>query len=139
MKKMLFLAVLAIGIIFTAIQARSLGKQEVPAAVLTAFKQKFPQAAEVEWKKEKDGNWEAEFEMGEKESEMSATFDPSGKWLETETEISIADLPVAVKAAVQGKKVKEASKIMRTDGSTVYEAEVKGKDLLFDANGKTVN
>ena len=70
--------------------------------------------------------------------EMSAVFAADGKWLETEQEIKKSELPAPVLAKLTGKKVKEASKITRADGSVVYEAEVKRNDLLFDAAGNTV-
>ena len=109
-------------------------QKDLPAAVKTAFEQKFPNADDVEWQKEKDGNWEVEFEIGEEES--SAVFTPDGKWLETETEIAMDDLPAPIRAAVQGKKIKEVARILRADGSTVYEVEVGKKDLMYDAQGK---
>jgi hypothetical protein len=34
--------------------------------------------------------------------------------------------------------VKEAAKITQADGAIMYEAEVNGKDLIFDASGKFV-
>ena len=106
-----------------------------PEVVLAAFQQKFPNAQDVDWSKEKNGEWEAEFEVpGSKE--MSANFSADGRWLETETEIAYSELPAPVIAALQGKKVKEAARIEKADGSTVYEAEVKRKDLIFDASGK---
>lgn len=108
-----------------------------PVAVLTAFNQKFQNVQELEWGKEKNGEWEAEFEQGS--AEMSANFSAEGKWLETETEIKVADLPAPVQTALAGKKVKEAAKIMKADGSTVYEAEVNRKDLLYDANGNLLS
>ena len=106
-----------------------------PEVVLAAFKQKFPNAQDVDWSKEKNGEWEAEFEMPGS-NEMSANFSADGRWLETETEIAFSELPAPVIAALQGKKVKEAARIEKADGSTVYEAEVKRKDLIFDASGK---
>lgn len=108
-----------------------------PAAVVAAFQQKFPQVTDVDWEKEKDGIWEAEFDQNN--TEMSANFSADGKWIETETDIKFAELPIPVQTALKGKKVKEAAKIQRADGSTIYEAEVKRKDLLFDASGKQLN
>ena len=109
-----------------------------PEAVLTAFQQKFPNAQDVDWSKEKNGEWEAEFELPGSH-EMSATFSADGRWLETETEIVFSELPTPIITALQGKKVKEAARIEKADGSTVYEAEIKRKDLIFDAYGKLLN
>ena len=107
-----------------------------PQAVLTAFQQKFPAIKDIDWENEKNGEWEAEFEMNG--TEMSANFTPDGKWLETEKEIKFTDLPAPVQDALKGKKVKELAKIERADGTTIFEAEVKHKDLLFDTAGKMV-
>ena len=108
-----------------------------PTAVVTTFNQKFQNVEDLEWEQEKNGEWEAEFEQNDIES--SASFSTDGKWLETETEIKTADLPAPVLAALKGKKVKEAARILRADGSTVYEAEVKRKDMIFDASGKILS
>lgn len=128
MQKILFLLALCCGIAFSASAQKT-----PPAAVVAAFNKKFKDVKEVEWGKEKNGEWEAEFKN--KGVEMSANFSADGKWLETETEIKVADLPAAVQAALKGKKVGEAAKIVRADGTTLYEAEVH-QDLIFDANGK---
>jgi len=130
MKKAMFMLAFSLGVCFAANAQKT-----PPAAVVAAFNQKFSKVDELEWKMEKNGEWEAEFEQGE-DMEMSANFSAAGQWLETETDIKVADLPAPVQAALKGKKVKEAAKILRADGSTVYEAEVKRKDLVFDANGK---
>ena len=42
-----------------------------------------------------------------------------------------------VQTALKGKKVKEAA-IIKKGGKTFYEAEVGGKDLLFETDGKMV-
>lgn len=128
MQKILFLLALCCGIGFSATAQKT-----PPTAVVAAFNKKFKDVKEVEWGKEKNGEWEAEFKN--KGVEMSANFSADGKWLETETEIKVAELPVAVQAALKGKKVGEAAKIVRADGTTFYEAEVH-QDLIFDANGK---
>lgn len=128
MKKILFLLALCCGIGFSATAQKT-----PPTAVVTAFNKKFKDVKGVEWGKEKNGEWEAEFKN--QGVEMSANFSADGKWLETETEIKFTELPAAVQAALKGKKVSEAAKIVRADGTTVYEAEVH-QDLIFDANGK---
>jgi len=132
MKKMMILALFALVSCATAFSANP------PEAVLTAFQQKFPNAQDVDWSKEKNGEWEAEFELPGSH-EMSATFSADGRWLETETEIVFSELPTPIITALQGKKVKEAARIEKADGSTVYEAEIKRKDLIFDAYGKLLN
>ena len=58
-----------------------------PVDVSKAFSEKFRSAEKVKWDMEEANEWEAEFSLLGKE--MSASFDPSGKWLETETEIEL--------------------------------------------------
>ena len=129
MQKMMLLLTICLGAGFAACAQ----KTPPPAAVVAAFNQKFSNIEELKWGKEKNGDWEAEFEQAE--VDMSANFSADGKWIETETEIKVADLPAPVKAALKGKRVKEAARIEKADGATVYEAEVRRKDMIFDANG----
>lgn len=112
-------------------------QKSAPAAVREAFSKKFPGVSDADWDKENAQEWEAEFEQNGKD--ISANFRADGTWLETETEIQFADLPAPVQATLKGKKVKEAARIERADGSTVFEAEVGRKDLLFDSAGKPLN
>lgn len=102
-----------------------------PTAVSTAFSQKFAKAEKVKWDQEEANEWEAEFRLSGKE--MSASFDPSGKWLETETELEKSELPAAVKSAVEkqypGAKVGEAS--------LIDSPEFSGYEIALKQNGKS--
>ncbi len=112
--------------------------QEAPSAVANSFTKNFPNTTVKKWDKE-GGKWEANFAKEGKT--MSATFTPDGTLQETETDIKISELPAAVtgwvKANRKGASIKEAAVIERGN-QKLYEAEVKGKDLLFDTNGKFV-
>jgi len=138
MKKFTMLAMLVLFVSFAS--AKHLKENEVPSAVKSTFQKQFPEAKKLEWEKE-DGNFEAEFEINK--VEMTATIDKDGKLLETETEIAISELPKEViaytKEHCKAKKIKEASKIVDSKGVTTYEAEVKGKKMTFDNNGKFIN
>jgi hypothetical protein len=111
--------------------------QNVPETVKSAFSKIFPNTAVKKWDKE-GGNYEANFTKDGKT--MSATFDAQGNWKETETDIKIGELPPAVldyvKINYKGASIKEASIVSNPAAKKMYEAEVKGKDLLFDENGK---
>lgn len=122
-----------IAVLFLGLTCNLQAQKDLPQAVKTAFDQKFPNATDVEWDKEDDGNWEVEFELGDEES--TAVFSADGKWLETETEIAVEDLPEAVRNAVKGQKVREAARILKADGATVFEVEIGKKDLIYDAKG----
>ena len=121
-------------IILTTINCNA---QDAPAAVKTAFTKSFPGITVKKWDKE-DGNYEANFTKDGKS--MSATYDAKGDWMETETDIKVTELPAAVaeyvKANYKGATIKEAAIISNLQSKKQFEAEVKGKDLLFDENGK---
>jgi hypothetical protein len=128
--KKLFVSIAA----FSAISCMA---QNIPAEVTAAFKKSFPNTTVKKWDKE-DGNYEANFNKDGKT--MSATFDAKGNWVETETDIKVSDLPASVagyvKTNYKGATIKEAAIMSNPQSEKMYEAEVKGKDLLFDENGK---
>lgn len=119
-----------------SVNAQKVKASAVPTVVKNSFAQKFAGAKEVKWEKE-DGKFEVNFEQNS--HEVSAVFDASGVNEETEMEIKTSELPKQVISYVaknyKGAKVKEAAKITKANGEVNYEAEVKGKDLIFDANG----
>lgn len=132
MKKiMLFVA------LFAFVQTAFAQASKVPEAVKMAFSKAYPNADDVEWELE-DGNFEVEFELTD-DKEMSVLYDATGAVLETEVPVSLADLPKAAQETLQGKKVKETAKITNAKGVVTYEAEVRRKELMFDAQGRQLN
>lgn len=120
----------------TFAHAQEISNKEVPTVVTNTLQKNYPSAEKLRWEVEK-GNYEAEFEVNE--TGYSLLIDISGNILETEMEIKVAELPVKAKDFVSknyaGKKIKEATKITDSKGDVTYEAEVKGKDLIFDSDG----
>ncbi len=116
--------------------AQKIQDKDVPASAKASLQNKYPAAKELKWEKE-NGNYEAEFQTNE--TDYSILFDASGNILETEVEINVDALPANTKSYIQknyaGKKIKEAAKITDAKGTVTYEAEIKGKDLIFDNNG----
>lgn len=134
MKKLLAV-LLASGALSLTASAQKLDASKVPAPVKKTFATQFP-GATGKWEMEK-GQYEAGFNYHGKT--MSALFDPNGAMTESEIAIKESDLPAPVDAYLKkhynGAKIKEAAKITKAGGEVNYEAEVNGKDLLFDANG----
>lgn len=138
MKKIIL--VLAAAMLIGSTVSAQPGKK-LPAAVKTAFEQKFPGAQNVEWGKENASEWEAEFVSGR--IKMSANYSVDGKWLETESVIPVSQLPAEVAAAVAksfpGKKVLEADKIERVGKGSLFEVVIntgtKKKEIMLDENG----
>lgn len=136
MKKTILCALLFTAIT-SAVNAQNIKQSDVPAAVKTALMNKYPKAIKVSWEKEK-GNYEANW-GGKSGEDMSVQFTPTGDFVEQVVAISPAKLPVGVTIYVKehyhGVKIKEAGIVTDAQGKTMYEAEVKGKDLVFDKEG----
>lgn len=117
--------------------------KDIPEKVTTAFSQKFPDASKIKWGKENATEWEAEFKMNGKE--YSANFNADGKWMETEYEISLSEIPVEVKTTLdnesKGYKIGE-SEVSETVDGKVYEFELKKgetkMEIAIDASGKVL-
>ena len=116
----------------------------VPAAVQKAFDQKFPQATEVKWDKENSSEYEANFKINGVSA--SANFSDKGIWLETETEIPVAQLPEAVTSAIKKQfpqsVITGADKIENSKNETHFEADLKTgsktKEVVFNADGTVI-
>jgi hypothetical protein len=136
MKKIILSTLMALTVTGMAI-AQKVKSAAVPAPVKTALSAKYPAAAKVTWEKEK-GNFEANW-GGKSGEDMSVQFTPDGTFVEQVVAISPSELPAGVGAYVKqhykGVKITEAGKVTDAKGATMYEAEVKGKDLVFDEKG----
>jgi hypothetical protein len=128
--------IFAVSLIVSCADGQKIKESAVPAAIVATLDKSYPGAEERKWSME-DGNYEAEFEMNEVET--SVTFDATGNLLETEKEIAVKELPAAIAEYVSknynGATIKEAAEITDANGIKTYEAEIKGKDLLFDVSG----
>jgi hypothetical protein len=118
---------------------------KIPAAVMNAFKAKFPRVTNPTWEVEKANEYEVEFKVNN--TAQSAKFDKTGKWLETETDIKVTELPAAVRQSIAkqfaGFKITEASKVENLAHGNCYEAEIqKGKesmDVQVSAGGEILS
>lgn len=112
----------------------------VPVAVTAALMHKYPAATKVTWEKE-DGNYEANW--GGKDGEAnSVLMTPAGDFVEIVESIPVNELPAIslqyLKTHYKSAKIKEAGKVTDKNGKTTYEAEVNGKDVIFDLKGNFV-
>jgi hypothetical protein len=136
MKKILLFSVMAFTVTVNA-KAQDLKTKDVPQVVKTALTNKFPEATKVSWEKEK-GNYEANW-GGKSGEDNSASFTPAGAFVEIVKAIPVSNLPKAVGPYIatnyKGAKIKEAGIVTDAAGKTMYEAEIKGADLIFDEKG----
>lgn len=117
--------------------------RKIPAAVTEAFKQKYPDASDVEWK-DKITGFRADFKMNGESYE--AKFSNKGEWQQTEKAIDAGDLPSAVNDGLDKSKYSEwevssVAHIEYKDGHIEYRILVKKNDiekkyLFFSKEGK---
>ncbi|MBL7888638.1 MAG: PepSY-like domain-containing protein [Bacteroidia bacterium] len=130
MKKLVFLSCLLLG---TYSYAQKVNSDNLPEPVKTAFKAKFADVKKAKWEMDYE-NYEAEFKYNK--NEMSAKFDKTGKWLETEYMILPSDLPQAVKEYMNsnfaGFEIKEAEKVETADKGILYELDIKKGEAKYE-------
>jgi hypothetical protein len=134
MKKLLLFVCLILGITVFAQK-----NKQIPEAAKNAFAKSFTGATNVKWDKE-NADFEVDFKLDGKE--MSALYDVKGNLKETEEAVSKDKLPAAAltyfNQQYKNVAIKETAKITKANKTIVYEIGVKGKDILFDANGKFI-
>ncbi len=116
---------------------------KVPQKVKEAFQKKFPTVSSVDWEKESENEWEAEFKMNK--IEYSANFLKNGTWVETEHELPKKDIPKYIYNSLMtefpGYEIEEVEISETIDGS-FYEFEIERKNLtmevVIDKNAKIV-
>ncbi len=132
------MAILCIGLCTTLIAQAT----KTTAAAEKALKQKFPNAKEVKWDKEKKNEYEASFVVDGKKG--SANFSGTGEWLETEMAIPQSAAPKAVidgfNKAHAGAAITEVYQITSKEGKHYFEIEYsqkgKTKEVKLSADGK---
>lgn len=138
MKKIVVLVAGLTGLAIGA-NAQKNGATKVPSAVKIAFEKKHPEIKTARWEKERN-DYEVAFKVKGKEN--SENYSAQGLFLESEAPINPAELPKEVTAYVsshyKNAKIKEAAKITNAKGTVTYEAEINGKDLIFDSKGNLV-
>ena len=141
MKKTITMMALLVGLGMVSCSEEA--SSETPTKVEDAFNTKFPNAKSVEWEKENDTEWEAEFKLDG--VDYSANFSNEGVWKETEHGIKIKELPEAVQSTLSSEfseyKIEEAETVETPDFSG-YEVEIeKGEEsmeIVFDEAGKVI-
>lgn len=138
---------LIIVIVFMAqhTMAQRLTMDKVPPAATQGFKTKFANASQPGWTKAGTDIYEVQFFNGKKR--QSASFDATGKWLQTQSEASYNQLPGKVKTAFEtqfeGYQVQEVYEIETPDKGLSYEVTAfKGSKsfvAMFSAKGELLS
>lgn len=135
MKRQVLIALAAFSLIASCTQKAD--ESGVPKEIIESFNTNFKGGTVESWDKEKDGGYEAEFDLNGVET--SATFSPNGQLIETEQEIDESALPSSIaeylKINYDGKSIDEVAKITTGEGIVKYEVEIEKVDLIFDDKG----
>jgi hypothetical protein len=133
-----FFSIVAAFVFMCRTYSQDVKSSQVPMIVKSACTKRFPTSSAISWEKE-NGNYEANW-GGRSGEDTSAQFTPTGIFVELEKAINISELPASIITYVKEHdnraKIKEARIITDVNGKVSYEAEVKGKDLMFDENGR---
>jgi len=144
MKKILGLTAILFALSSTTFAQENEGNEHinVPAVVKQANLKKYPDSKKyhVTWETEK-GNYEANW--GGKDGEAnSATYTPSGTFVEIVKEIPESQLPVStrtyVKQHYKNARLGDVGKVWDAQGKMTYEVEINRRDVIFDNNGNFV-
>jgi Putative beta-lactamase-inhibitor-like, PepSY-like len=141
-----FLSVfLAFSLVITTASISVAQVRKIPSEVTEAFKDKYPNATNVEWR-DKLSNFSAAFES--ESVHYQAKFTSKGEWQLTENEIDEGDLPEIVKEGFDKSKyadweIATIHKIEFADGSVQYRIEagkgdVRKKNLSFTSEGRLI-
>lgn len=117
--------------------------QTVPKTVDAAFKKLYPTATDAEWSTYSN-SYVSEFVI--KDSYMTASFDKSGVWMKTTSQVEEDALPQAVKTYLTSKYGKDAfdsAEMVETKTLKYYDISVLDEDgetsnITVDATGKIV-
>lgn len=106
--------------------------RKIPAEVTDAFKSKFPEAKNVEWK-DNLTNFQASFILND--AEWTAEFNNKGEWKESTKKLSFETLPAAVKDGLSKSKYHDWSPgsvmlIEKNDNSSLYKIYVEKSPLV---------
>jgi hypothetical protein len=124
--------------------AQTLTMDKVPPAAAHTFHMKYPAAQQDSWELIGSNLFQVGFFNGKKA--QTAHFDNTGKWLETETDITNAQIPRPVSNAIArefpGFSIQVISLIESPDGMLTYEAVVfklrENYDVTFSAKGEVL-
>ena len=143
MKRILVLGCMVLGAV--AFNSSTAQLRKVPAAVTEAFKEKYPDTKNVEWK-DKLSVFQASYDVND--VRYTSKFNSKGEWLQTEKEMDEAALPAEVKEGFGKSKftdweLKTVTRIENKDNQLQYRLLVKKsgvekKYLYFNGEGKLV-
>ena len=122
--KNILIASLAL-LIGNTVVAQKISAKDVPAEVASTFKNKYSTAEKATWEMEYD-NYQVEFTF--LKTQMTALFDATGKWLETDYYMNSSELPKEIKDSLS----KQFGTILNTYSiDEAQKVESPNRDLFY--------
>jgi Putative beta-lactamase-inhibitor-like, PepSY-like len=122
--KYTFMVFIVVALSLTA-KAQAINSNQVPPTVNTTFTSQFAKTDNIEWE-QYGTNYSVRF--GQNGGHYTALFDPSGKWLETSTEMHTSQLSPTVNQAISkqygGYTVNHVNSLKQYDGDMIYEVNL---------------
>lgn len=85
--------------VLVLVSGTAFGQFKTPEATKEGFAKKYPKAGSVKWKSAKDGIYTVDFSQDSEK--ITASFDSSGGWVQSEVKIGEEGLPAGVKQAIK--------------------------------------
>jgi len=125
-------------------QEEEISPKDLPAAVLTAFKNAYPNATIKGASKEiEKGQTFYEIESVDGKIKRDVLYLPDGKLAEIEESLAASDLPATIRQSLNSKypdgEIEKAEKLMRNSSiqyEVVIESGEENYEFVLDANGK---
>lgn len=131
MKKNILVIAVALLFIVNA-KAQKVSSDNIPVAVKEAFEKAYPIVEKLEWELDEE-NYQADFLLNNRERFVK--YDNQGKWIQTESPITIISLPRAVRKSInrkyKGYNINESLKLENASG-TFYLIALSKSNLIYD-------
>ena len=136
---------LLIGLISSGVHAQKrINSSKVAPIVMKDFIVKFPNASKVKWRKIESLYFASFMQNGKG---IDVTYQSTGEWVETLSEIDINDLPAEVVTGVHNlftaAVIKAAAKVEQSSKETLYIVQLRFKgrkaEMTLDSKGNQVS
>ena len=113
--------------------------------VRSEFAKMYPDAWDVEWERYGDGGWVVSFETGKRPdgTDRKAYYDKNGNWIQTITDVLLADVPQSIKNYLQESEYGQAQfedndaeyfETQSNDDFYRFDLVMGGRDIEVDVN-----
>ena len=135
MKRILLL--LAVMGLIVSSYAQNPAPIDVPTKISKTFEKSHPKISDANWTQVGD-NYKACYMVDDKK--MGVSYNPAGKVIETEKQVSLTQLPTSVLKYVNdnypGAVLNKMSMVTDAKGKSWYKVQANQQDLAFNSQGK---